>query len=139
AGAGAALGELAELSGAITSTTVLGRGIFARGDFDLGVTGGFGAEGAMALIAEADVAVVFGAALNQFTTKFGELFGADTVVVQVDAAEAPTNPRVDRFVHGDAALVARAFVAKLRSRGAASSGWRDSIPMRPLRHYEPGT
>jgi len=103
------------------------------------VTGGFGAAGAMDLIAQADVAVVFGAALNQFTTKFGELFGADTVVVQVDLAETPTNPRVDRFVHGDAALVARAAVTKLRSRGAASSGWRDGIPVGPLRHYEPGT
>jgi len=139
AGAGDALGELAELTGAITGTTVLGRGLFPRGEFDLGVTGGFGAAGAMDLIAQADVAVVFGAALNQFTTKFGELFGADTVVVQVDLAETPTNPRVDRFVHGDAALVARAAVTKLRSRGAASSGWRDGIPVGPLRHYEPGT
>jgi len=139
AGAGDALGELAELTGAITGTTVLGRGLFPRGEFDLGVTGGFGAAGAMDLIAQADVAVVFGAALNQFTTKFGELFGADTVVVQVDVAEAPTNPRVDRFVRGDAARVASGVVEGLRSRGATPSGWRDGIQVGPLRYYEPGT
>jgi len=139
AGAGGALGELAELTGAITSTTVLGRGIFPRGEFDLGVTGGFGAEGAMALVAQADVVVVFGAALNQFTTKFGELFGERSAVVQVDVAESATNPRVDRFVRGDARLVAESLVQKLRNRGTPSSGWRDSIPLAPLRHYEPGT
>jgi thiamine pyrophosphate-dependent acetolactate synthase large subunit-like protein len=139
AGAGAALGELADLTGAITSTTVLGRGIFPRGEFDLGVTGGFGADAAMALVAQADVVVVFGAALNQFTTRFGELFGEQTVVIQVDVAEAQTNPRVNRFVRGDAARVAESLVDKLRTRGAASSGWRDSLPLAPLRHYEPGT
>jgi thiamine pyrophosphate-dependent acetolactate synthase large subunit-like protein len=139
AGAGAALGELADLTGAITSTTVLGRGIFPRGEFDLGVTGGFGADGAMALVAEADVVVVFGAALNQFTTRFGELFGEQTVVIQVDVADAQTNPRVTRFVRGDAARVAESLVEKLRTRSATSTGWRDSMPIAPLRHYEPGT
>jgi len=139
AGAGDALGEVAELTGAFTGTTVLGRGLFPRSEFDLGVTGGFGADGAMELIARADVAVVFGAALNQFTTKFGELFGAETVVVQVDVAEAATNPRVDRFVRGDAARVASGVVEGLRSRGATPSSWRDGIPVGPLRHYEPGT
>ncbi|MEO6532615.1 MAG: thiamine pyrophosphate-binding protein [Pseudolysinimonas sp.] len=139
AGAADALGEVADLTGAITSTTALGRGLFARDEFDLGVTGGFGAEGAMALVAHADVAVVFGAALNQFTTKFGELFGDETVVVQVDVAEAQTNPRVNRFVRGDARLVAESVAEGLRIRGAASSGWRDSTPIVPLRQYESGT
>ena len=138
AGAGEALGEIADLTGAITGTTALGRGLFARGEFDLGVTGGFGAEDAMALVPRADVAVVFGAALNQFTTKFGELFGDETVVVQVDVADGPTNPRVDRFVRGDAALAAHAVAEGLRTRGAAPSGWRESLPIGPLKHYEKG-
>ncbi len=71
-GAGAALGALADATGALTASTALGRGIFPRGEFDLGVTGGFGADRAMALVAEADVAVVFGAGLNQFTMRFGD-------------------------------------------------------------------
>ena len=138
AGAGDALGQVADLIGAITSTTALGRGLFPRAEFDLGVTGGFGAEQAMALVAGADVAVVFGAALNQFTTKFGGLFGEQTVVVQVDVSEGQTNARVNRFVRGDAALVATALAEGLRTRGAAPSGWRESIPIPPLRHYESG-
>ncbi len=47
ADAGAALGRLADATGAVTTTTALGRGLFPRSEFDLGVAGGFGAEGAM--------------------------------------------------------------------------------------------
>jgi len=139
AGAGDALGDVAALTGALTSTTALGRGLFPRDEFDLGVTGGFGAEQAMTVVGQADVVVVFGAALNQFTTRFGELFGAETVVIQVDVADHATNPRVNHFVGGDAALVASAVAEALRSRGAPSSGWRESMPIPPLRNYEPGT
>jgi thiamine pyrophosphate-dependent acetolactate synthase large subunit-like protein len=139
AGAADALAKVADLTGAITGTTALGRGLFPRCEFDLGVTGGFGAEDAMSLVGRADVVVVFGAALNQFTTKFGGLFGDETLVVQVDVAEAPTNPRVNRFVRGDAALVAAAVAEGLRTRGAEPSGWRESIPIPPLRRHEPGT
>lgn len=139
AGAGRALGELADLTGATTSTTALGRGLFPRSEFDLGVTGGFGAEAAMGAVSRADVVVAFGAALNQFTTRFGELFGRETVVVQVDVSDEPTNPRVGRFVRGDAALVAEAVAEGLRSRGTSSSGWRESLEIAALRHYEPGT
>ncbi len=139
AGAGGALGELADLTGAITSTTVLGRGLFPRGEFDLGVTGGFGAEAAMEVVPQADVVIVFGAALNQFTTRFGELFGDATTVIQVDVAETQTNPRVTHYVRGDAALTATALAEGLRSRGAPTSGWRESMAIEPLRSYEPGT
>ncbi len=44
---GEALGALADATGALTASTALGRGIFPRPEFDLGVTGGFGAEAAM--------------------------------------------------------------------------------------------
>ena len=44
AGAGEALGDLADATGALTASTALGRGIFPARQFDLGVTGGFGAE-----------------------------------------------------------------------------------------------
>lgn len=138
AGAGGTLGRLAEATGALTATTALGRGIFPRPEFDLGVTGGFGADGAMALIAEADVAVVFGAGLNQFTMRFGELFSPGTRVVQVDVAPAATHPHVGTFVRGDAAVVASALVDALAARGAAPSGWRESVDLDAARRQEPG-
>jgi len=138
ADAGEALGALAAATGAITASTALGRGIFPAAEFDLGVTGGFGADGAMALVREADVAVVFGASLNQFTMRFGELFAPGTRVVQVDVAPTATHPHVGGFLRGDAAVVASALVAELDALGATPSGWRESVELAPLRELEPG-
>src|SRR5699024_1013511 len=102
AGAGPVLGELAEATGALTTTTALARGLFQRPERDLGVAGGFGAAGAMATVREADLVIVVGASLNQFTMRFGDLFAPETIVVQIDTAEAATHSRVDHFLRGDA-------------------------------------
>ena len=138
AGAGDALGALADATGALTASTALGRGIFPRPEFDLGVTGGFGAEAAMELVEQADVAVVFGASLNQFTMRFGALFAPGTRVFQVDLAPAATHPHVGGYIRGDAALVARAIADELAVIGAEPSGWRESVDTASARAYEPG-
>ena len=138
AGAGEALGDLADATGALTASTALGRGIFPATQFDLGVTGGFGAEAAMELVAEADVAVVFGASLNQFTMRFGALFAPGTRVFQVDLAPAATHPHVGGYVRGDAAVVARAIADELVAIGGRPSGWRESVDVASARAYEPG-
>ncbi len=132
-GAGEALGALADATGALTATTALGRGVFPDDRFDLGVTGGFGAEGAMALVRSADVAVVFGASLNQFTMRFGELFDPRTRVVQVDLAPAATHPHVGGFIRADAAVVAQELVRELRRTGATASGWRETVDVAAAR------
>lgn len=137
-GAGEALGALADATGAVTASTALGRGIFPRGEFDLGVTGGFGADRAMELVREADVAVVFGASLNQFTMRFGELFAPGTRVVQVDTSPTATHPHIGGFIRGDADAVARALVDELARLGATPSGWRESVDVPSLRTYERG-
>lgn len=156
AGAGDALGRLADATGAVTATTALGRGIFPDADHDLGVTGGFGAEGAMELIGSADVAVVFGAGLNQFTMRFGALFAPGTRVVQVDIAPAATHPHVGGYIRGDARLVAEALVeqlAQLRNHSAGDKPqqeafltdgmvsrerWTTAAEIAALRAREPG-
>ena len=122
-GAGEALGALADATGALTASTALGRGVFPRSEFDLGVTGGFGAEGAMELVREADVAVVFGASLNQFTMRFGDLFAPGTRIFQVDIAPTATHPHVGGYVRGDARLVARGD----RARGAEDRSRADRL------------
>jgi thiamine pyrophosphate-dependent acetolactate synthase large subunit-like protein len=138
AGAGDALGALADATGAVTASTALGRGIFPESRYDLGVTGGFGAPGAMELVRTADVAVVFGASLNQFTMRFGELFAPGTRVVQVDVAPAATHPHVGSYIRGDAAVVASALVAELDALDAPRSGWRESLDIEPLRAIDAG-
>jgi acetolactate synthase I/II/III large subunit len=132
AGAGESLSDIADLVGAVTASTALARGIFRRAEFDLGVVGGFGAEGAMSLVREADVAVVFGASLNQFTMRFGELFAPGTRVFQVDTAPAATHPHVAGFVRGDAAIVAGCIADRLRDSDAATGGWRHGVDVASL-------
>ncbi len=137
AGAGDALGRLADATGAVTATTALGRGIFPRPEFDLGVTGGFGAEAAMELIGTADVAVVFGAGLNQFTMRFGQLFSPGTRVVQIDIAPAATHPHVGGFVRGDARVVAEALLERL-AHGSIRERWLTADEVAATRTRETG-
>lgn len=148
AGASDALGELASATGALTASTALGRGIFPDARYDLGITGGFGADGAMELIREADVAVVFGASLNQFTMRFGELFAPGTRVFQVDIAPAATHAHIGGFVRGDARVVAEELVARLAGdaqldangtdAAADETPWRESVDVAGSRAYAPG-
>ncbi|MGN6220882.1 MAG: thiamine pyrophosphate-binding protein [Microbacterium sp.] len=138
AGAGPALGALADACGALTASTALARGIFPRAEYDLGVTGGFGAEAAMQTVREADVAVVFGASLNQFTMRFGDLFHPDTHVTQIDIKPAATHGRVDDFIRGDAATTAGILARDLKLTGAASTPWREAIDVAPLTRRDVG-
>ena len=141
AGAGEALGSLAAATGALTATSALGRGVFPDGRYDLGVTGGFGAEGAMELIREADVAVVFGAGLNQFTMRFGALFAPGTRVFQVDIAPAATHAHIGGFVRADARLAAEALVVRVASSPASDivrRPWREIVDVAAARRYESG-
>ncbi|WP_404431649.1 thiamine pyrophosphate-dependent enzyme [Microbacterium lacus] len=133
-----ALGALADATGALTAGTALGRGVFPRAEFDLGVTGGFGAEGAMELIREADVAVVFGASLNQFTMRFGDLFAPGTRIVQVDVAPTATHPNVGGYLRADARVVAEQLVTELTALGATPSGWRESVDLDAARERDEG-
>lgn len=141
-GASAALGELATLTGALTASTALGRGVFPDTQYDLGVTGGFGAHGAMELIREADVVVVFGAALNQFTMRFGDLFAPTTRVFQIDVTPAATHAHVGGFVRADARLAAEALVSRVGAdttkHDSPATPWRQSIDVAGARNYDAG-
>ena len=138
ADAGAPLGAIADRLGALTTTTALGRGLFPRAEFDLGVAGGFGADGAMELVRQADVVLVAGAGLNQFTMRFGSLFAPGTEVLQIDDAATATHPHVSGFVSGDARVVAETLLAELDRIGGERSGWRESVDVAAARAYDRG-
>ncbi len=131
AGASAELGQLADALGALTSTTALARGIFPATGFDLGVTGGFGQQRAMETLAEADVVLVVGASLNQFTMRFGDLFGAGTTVIRIDD-EQVTPPKTNQpithlLLQGDARATLVALLGALAEARPAPSGWRERV------------
>lgn len=130
-GASAELGRVAEALGALTSTTALGRGIFPAEQYDLGLTGGFGQIPAMETIAQADVVLVVGAALNQFTMRFGDLFGAGTTVIRIDVEQvAPpkTNqPITHLLLQGDARAILTSMLGALETAIPQRAGWRTRV------------
>lgn len=127
----AELGAIAERLGALTASTALARGIFPDVRFDLGLTGGFGQEAAMDKIAEADVVLVVGASLNQFTMRFGALFSAGAKIVRIDAEEvAPpktVHPIEHRLLRGDAKQLLGVLLEGLAAAPRTEQPWREHV------------
>jgi len=137
AGAGAALRALGERCGAVLATSAVANGLFAGDPYDAGIAGGFSSPLAAELLADSDVVVGFGAALNQWTTRHGALIGRGARVAQIDLdgdAIGAHRP-VAAGVIGDAAATAEALLEAVPERpgrrgpalaaALAEGRWRD--------------
>jgi thiamine pyrophosphate-dependent acetolactate synthase large subunit-like protein len=133
AGQGAALADarealeaLGDRVGAVLATSAMGHGLFAGNPYCVGIAGGFSSSLAIRLLGEADVVLAFGASLNYWTVRHGNLFSSAARVVQVDL-EADAIGRVHRAdvgVVGDAAEAARAIADELERLGVGGQGFR---------------
>ena len=130
-GAAHELDLVADRLGALTASSALGQGIFAKPEYHLGITGGFGQESAMQVIEEADVVLVVGASLNQFTMRFGDLFGAGTKVIRIDRDPVNAPKTAHQIEHlllrGDARELLGSLIARLGNAPAGQRAWRDEI------------
>lgn len=126
AGAGPALAALGARCGALLANSAMAQGIFHGEEYELRISGGFSSPVAAELLAQADLVLAFGAALNHWTTRHGELIGpgAQVVQVDVDARAIGANRHADLAVVGDAGAVAEALDAELASRGVSATGFR---------------
>ena len=125
-GARAPLEALAGHAGALLATSAVAKGLFRGDPWDLDVSGGFASPLAAELIADADLIVGWGCALNMWTMRHGRLIGPEAAVVQVDhdpAAIGAHRP-VDLGVAGDVAAVARAVADALGRAVPAREGYR---------------
>jgi thiamine pyrophosphate-dependent acetolactate synthase large subunit-like protein len=125
-GAREALEALGDRVGAVLATSAMGHGLFAGNPYSVGIAGGFSSSLALELLAQADSVLAFGAALNHWTVRHGELFSPEARVVQVDLDQEAIGRvhRVDLGVVGDAAQTARALVEELERRGVRGKGFR---------------
>jgi thiamine pyrophosphate-dependent acetolactate synthase large subunit-like protein len=125
-GAREALEALGDRVGAVLATSAMGHGLFAGNPYSVGIAGGFSSSLALKLLAQADSVLAFGAALNHWTVRHGELFSPEAQVVQVDLDQEAIGRvhRVDVGVVGDAAQTARAIVEELERRGVRGKGFR---------------
>ncbi len=128
-GAGPALRRLGEVSGAILATSAVANGLFAGDPFAVGISGGFASPTAQRLLADSDVVIAFGAALNMWTTRHGGLIGPSTTVIQVDRDEEAVGAHrpVSMGVVGDARLVAEELVAALDRSSSDLGAARRSV------------
>ena len=128
--------RLAAASGALLVTSAAGRGLFVEDDWALDIMGGFATEGAADLISSADVIVAFGAALNKWTTRSGELLrGAITVQVDDRPAAIGLHRPVDIGIIGDAATVAATAADAVATRAPGKVGYRTPEVAEQVRRY----
>jgi thiamine pyrophosphate-dependent acetolactate synthase large subunit-like protein len=122
------LERLAHHKGALLATSAVANGLFAGSPWSLGISGGFASPMAAELVAEADVVLAFGVALNMWTTGHGRLLNPQATVVQIDhqAGAIGAHHRVDIGVLGDVAETAEGLIDELQLRGTAASGWRSA-------------
>ncbi|HLS24964.1 MAG TPA: thiamine pyrophosphate-dependent enzyme, partial [Beutenbergiaceae bacterium] len=125
AGAGADLREIGDRLGALFATSAMAAGLPAS-PWNLGIAGGFSTPAAWDLITAADVVLAVGISLNDFQDQRGALLAGAREVIQVDLTAGPTHPRVDTFVHADAATFAAALLDRLPA--SSSTTWRDRAP-----------
>lgn len=99
---------LARHAGALVATSAVAKGLFNDDEFNVGISGGFSSPLAAELIADADLIVGFGCALNMWTMRHGRLIGEKTKVVQIDVEEPAlgANRPISLGVVGDSAQVA---------------------------------
>ncbi|GIG91661.1 thiamine pyrophosphate-binding protein [Plantactinospora endophytica] len=137
--------RLADECAALLAVSAAAKGLFVGDPWYLDVSGGFATPLAAELIGAADLVVAWGSTLNMWTTRHGRLISPTATVVQVDEAPVASDPhpRVDVYVSGDVARVARYAsrwldkepgvgrpvgtqrTEELRRRIAAEGRWRD--------------
>ncbi|MBS0244014.1 MAG: thiamine pyrophosphate-binding protein, partial [Proteobacteria bacterium] len=117
---------LAEQSGALLATSLLGKGLYDTNPYGIGIAGAFASDFAREQFAEADLVIGIGVGLGHYTTEGGYLYpGAQ--VVQID-----TNPRglwqglktADLHVRADAKAGAAAILNRLQQRNIKVTGFR---------------
>jgi acetolactate synthase I/II/III large subunit len=127
-GAKGALESLAQESGALLATTLLGKGLFDGNPFALDIAGTFATDLGREFFAESDLVIAAGAGLGHYTTEGGYLF-PNAKVVRID-----TQPRglwqglrtADLHVQADAKAAAEAIVTRLKELGISRRGWRSN-------------
>lgn len=131
--------EIGDRIGALFATTLKGKGMFAESPYTLGMAGGLGTNLSATLIGQADVVLVVGAALNDFTTIRQTLLrpGARVVRCDLDPNVATANVSEDCRLVGDAATATSELLAQLAARDVSSTGYRTDDVVEQLGSFRP--
>jgi acetolactate synthase-1/2/3 large subunit len=118
--------ELAEASGALLSSTLLGRGMYDHNPFSVGIAGGFSRAIAREVFRQADLVISFGARMTYYTVDGDTLF-PQSEVVQVDLEPQGLvhgNQAADIYMKADAKLTAIELLKKIKAGGKTAASIR---------------
>ena len=106
---------LGDRIGSLFATTAAAHGLFGDSDWHLGVSGGFSTSLARELLADADLVLAFGAALNHWTTRRGSLYDGATVYLFNDRSRPVSEdlPRDTTIVQCDVGLAAEHLLRRI--------------------------
>jgi thiamine pyrophosphate-dependent acetolactate synthase large subunit-like protein len=138
AGASTELRRLGELIGALLSTSAPANGFFAGDQFDVGISGSFASPLAAELLSQSDLVLAFGASLNAWTTRNGQVIRDCTDVIGVDI-ERETLGRhrgLIEAVHADALMTAKALCEKLATSSPRREGFRNESVAQKIKSYD---
>ncbi len=118
--------EIAELTGALLATTLRGKGQFDGDPYLIGIAGGLGTNLCAKLIGEADVALVVGAGMNDFTTMHQTLLGDSASVVNCDLAPRGIGRPSGELCElaGDAGLLIPKLLDAISAKDIKNLGYR---------------
>jgi acetolactate synthase-1/2/3 large subunit len=125
AGAGDAVRDLADRTGAVIATTLMAKNWLGDHPYQVGITGLFATRTAMELFAESDCVIAVGASLNQYTTEHGYLY-PDATFIHVDPrphALMSGQRTADCYVQADARLGLEALNAALADQSVKADGY----------------
>ncbi len=117
---------IGERIGAVFATSLRAKGAFGEHEFSVGVAGGLGSNVAAQVMGEADVVLVVGASMNDFTMMRGSLLSESARVIRCDddpGAIHQGGPERMTVV-SDASLAMEALDAELARREVKRQGFR---------------
>lgn len=125
-GAKASLQALADKSGALTATSLMGKGLFDGDAYALDIAGAFASDFARERFAEADLVIGVGAGLGHYTTEGGYLYPmAKTVQIDVRPRGLWQGLKTaDMHISADARSASEAIIRRMDERGVAKTGFR---------------
>lgn len=126
AGAREQLERLGDRVGALLATSAPANGLFAGLPYALGISGGFSSPFAAHMLPQADVVLVAGASVNDWTTRHGALISPQATLAQMDIETRAIgrNRPADLAMLGDAEAGARLLADELERRGHRATGFR---------------
>jgi len=137
-GAREALIQLADMIGAPLGTSLLGKDLFRRHPYNLGVIGTISSDLALETFSKADCVIAFGASLNRYTTVDRTLFRDKAVVhCDLDPRSLGLNISTRASVAGDARITAQAMCQRLAEIDHQPSAFRTQELKERLASHSP--